>query len=147
MFSVAREPAREPPPSRAEPDFLARKNSEPSRAQLGSARFQPYFQADVRFLSGYPDEIGLIDLSYQSDRLVLRRCKVRHCSPLVPVRLCVGQPTMRTATESIMSKETSPFCDRSQKNANVCSRRDLAGEEEISQRPSSSGSDGYPSMA
>ena len=28
------EPAREPPPSRAEPDFLARKNSEPSRARL-----------------------------------------------------------------------------------------------------------------
>ena len=28
------EPAREPPPSRAEPDLLARKNSEPSRARL-----------------------------------------------------------------------------------------------------------------
>src|SRR6185437_13002102 len=55
------EPAREPPTSRAEPDFLARKNSEPSRArlvhlpsrtepsraQLGSARFQPYLQARV----------------------------------------------------------------------------------------------------
>ena len=38
------EPAREPPPSRAEPDFLARKNSEPSplaepnRAEPSSAR-------------------------------------------------------------------------------------------------------------
>ena len=28
------EPAREPPPSRAEPDLLARKTSEPSRARL-----------------------------------------------------------------------------------------------------------------
>ena len=32
------EPAREPPPSRAEPDFLARKNSEPSRARLVDLR-------------------------------------------------------------------------------------------------------------
>ena len=51
MFSVAREPAREPPPSRAEPDFLARKISKPSRARLvhlpsrtepSRALFQPY---------------------------------------------------------------------------------------------------------
>ena len=48
------EPTREPPPSRAEPDFLTRKNSEPSSTRarlvhlpsqtepsLGSARFQP----------------------------------------------------------------------------------------------------------
>ena len=40
--------------------------------------------------SGYPGETGLTGPPYQSDRLVLRRCKERRCVLRDLVRSCVG---------------------------------------------------------
>jgi hypothetical protein len=106
----AREPAREPVPSRAEPDYRARQKpepslarlallpsrTEPSRAWLGSARFQPYLHLPLLELKQHSQstaktkhrakeeplvKVGRVLLALSSNLLILRRL----AAELVPI--------------------------------------------------------------
>ena len=110
MFSVAREqlePAREPPPSRAEPDFLARKNSEPSRARLVHLPSRAELSSARLVSSPIPHHLCRARLCFASPSFISGELLLS----VDPPPQCCSAPPKLTSSSALLQRSSSatPF--------------------------------------